>query len=178
MSEEFNVDYRILRHRIIKSCVQVSQGTMDFRVDYNKLLESCDELNLVPLFSGLDAHHVRSELVPFLNEYFKGENLSWFTDDMFCTAISFIRKDYIDEHVQEVLDKLRLPQTEDPTDDKVNHVAELLAKYPCYNVTIVAYKSNNPKYLKLGKPSYVVQIRANKIIIEDPSYQYNYKDFS
>ena len=77
-----------------------------------------------------------------------------------------------------MLNKLKTPQIDDPNDDKVNDVAELLANYPCYNATIVAYKNNNPKFIKLNKPSYIIQIRANKVIITNSNYQYNWRDMS
>lgn len=178
MGEEFNVDYKVLKSRIIRSCKPVGKEIVDFVIDFEKLEENCRELNITPIYFGLEARRVKPELVPYLNEYFKGTDLSWFNSSKFSTCISFIHNNYIDEKAQRILDRLKVAQVDDPNDDKVHDIAELLANYPCYNATVVSYKNNNPKYLKCGKPSFVIQIRANKVTISNSDYQYNYKDFS
>lgn len=177
-SKEFNIDYKTLRNRIIRSTICKGNGIVDFQVDFNKLSSQVEELGLTPIHFGLDATRITPGIIPYLNEYFKDENLTWITDNKFYTAISFINTNYIDEKAQEYLDKLKVPQVDDPNIDRVNIVANLLAKYPCYTATIISYKSNNPRFIKSVSPSYVIQIRANKIIIENSNYQYNYKDFS
>lgn len=177
-TEPINIDYKALKNRIIRSCEATANGTVDFVVDFVKLSEMVDELGVTPLCFGLDARRVKPEEIPFLNEYFKDENLSWFTDSKFYTVLSFIKTDYIDDHAHALLHKLKVPQSADPTIDKVNCAAELLANYPCYSATVVAYKSNNPKFLNSQKPTYLIQIRANKVIITNSNYQYTYKDFS
>lgn len=178
MSEEFNVDYKVLKGRIIRSCKVTGKEIVDFSIDFDKLVEECKELNLTPIYFGMNAKRVTPELIPYISEYFKDTNLSWFNSSKFSTAISFINSNYIDGKALELLEKLKTPQVDDPNDDKVNDVAELLANYPCYSATIVAYKSNNPKIIKLNKPSYIVQVRANKVVITNSNYQYEYRDFS
>lgn len=178
MSENINIDYKVLKNRIIRSCNPLCKEIVDFEIDYSKLVDECRELNVVPICFGLEASRVKPELIPYLNEYFKDENLSWFSSAKFSTIISFIHKDYIDEKAEELLNKLKDPQVDDPDFDKVSAVAKLLAEYPCYSATVVSYKSNNPKYIKGGRPSYIVQIRANKVVIVNSDYQYTYKDFS
>ena len=178
MSADFNVDYRILKNKIIRSCKPVGKEIADFEVDFDRLVENCAELHIVPIYFGLEAKRVTPVNIPFLNEYFKDENLSWFNSAKFLTVLSFIHTDSIDEKAEELLAKLRRDQVDDPADDKVNDVAELLANYPCYSAVVVGYKSNNPKYIKAGKPSFVIQIRANKVTISNSDYQYNYKDIS
>ena len=178
MSEEFILDYKALKSRIIRSCIRNGKEIVDFKIDFEKLTSLCDELGIVPLHFGLDAKRIIPDVIPYLNEYFKDDNLSWFTDNKFSTAISFIRADAITEEVQELLDKLKVKQEDEPEVDKVNIAATILAKYPCYTATVVSYKSNNPKFIKANKPSYVIQIRANKVVIVSSDYQYNYKDMS
>lgn len=178
MNEEFNVDYKLLKSRIIRSCVSKEKEIVDFSIDYCKLVELCEELNITPIYFGMEAKRVKPELIPYINEYFKDENLSWFNSSKFSTVISFIHTNYIDDRARELLERLKVPQVDNPDDDKVADVAELLANYPCYSATVVAYKSNNPKYIKYNKPSYVIQIRGNKVTISNSDYQYNYKDIS
>ena len=195
MNEEFNVDYKLLKSRIIRSCVSKEKEIVDFSIDYCKLVELCEELNITPIYFGMEAKRVKPELIPYINEYFKDENLSWFNSSKFSTVISFIHTNYIDDRARELLERLKVPQVDkpenekddkdededekdNPDDDKVADVAELLANYPCYSATVVAYKSNNPKYIKFNKPSYVIQIRGNKVTISNSDYQYNYKDIS
>lgn len=178
MSAEFNVDYKILKNRIIRSCFSNAKEIVDFKIDFEKLESDCRELGILPMYFGLDARRVKPEIVPFLNEYFKDENLSWFTDNKFYTVLSFIHTDYIDEKATELLDKLKIKQEDDPSIDKVHIIAELLANYPCYSAAVVSYKSNNPKFIKTCKPSFIIQIRANKVTITNSDYQYTYKDIS
>ena len=178
MSEEFNVDYKVLKNRIIRSCKVTGKEIVDFSIDFDRLEEECRDLHLTPIFFGLNAKRVTPELVPYLNEYFKDTNLSWFNSSKFSTVISFINSNHIDGKALELLNKLKTPQVDDPSDDKVNDVAELLANYPCYSATVVSYKSNNPKFIKLNKPSYVIQIRANKVVITNSDYQYNWRDMT
>lgn len=177
-TNDLSVDYKALKNRIIKSCKATGNGTVDFIVEFDKLMELVVELGVTPICSGLNAHRVAPEHIPYLNEYFKDENLSWFTSSKFFTGLSFIKTEYIDERAQELLNKMNTSQINDPCIDKVHCLAELLAYYPCYSATVVAYKSNNPKFLNSNKPTYLIQIRANKVIITNSDYQYNYKDFS
>ena len=44
------------------------------------------------------------------------------------------------------------------------------------SATVVAYQNNDPN--RAGRPSYEIICRANKVVIRNADYQYNYKDFS
>jgi hypothetical protein len=171
-----NVDYKVLKSCIIRSCTPVRDGSIEFRVNYDKLLHSVDDINLLPLNVGMCPKKVIPEMIPYLSEYFEKTNLSWFTENKYSTVITFIDTESIDEEAQRLIDKLHMKQVDDPSNDKVNDMATLVANYPCYFATIVSYRNDDPK--RSGKPSYEIKCRANKVVIKSSDYQYNPKDFS
>ena len=60
---------------------------------------------------------------------------------------------------------------------KVTHEKPMLSLGDIFNEDeIISFDERIKK--TVNNPSYVVQIRANKIVIENSNYQYNYKDFS
>lgn len=172
-----SVNYKILKSCIIKSCKQLKQGLMDFTVDFKKLSNLTADLKLTPIEPiGFDAKIVQPEIIPFLSEYFEKSHLSWFNDSKFFSVITFIDSDSIDEKAQTLLDSLKMNQTDNPDNDKVKSIATLVAEYPCYFATIISYQNGDPD--RIGRPSYDIVCRANKVVIKSSDYQYNPKDFS
>ncbi len=172
-----NVNYKTLKSNIIKCCTQIETDIMKFEIDWDKLTSLEKDYKLVPIAPvGGDAKKVKAEIIPYLSEYFEKTHLSWFTDSKYYTVITFIDSDSIDDTATELLAKLKEDQTEDPDDDKVNDMATLVADYPCYFATIISYQNGDPN--RIGKPSYEIVCRANKVVIKSSDYQYNPKDFS
>lgn len=171
-----SIDYRALKDNIIKALSQTKPESMEFKVDYEKLNNIVSDFGLTLLPIGLIGKRVKPENIPYLSEYFEKSNLSWFTENKYFTAIIFIDNNYVDEKAKKLIENLLISQVENPDDDKVNDVAKLVAEYPCYFTTIVSYQNNNPK--RVGKPSYVMSCRANKVVIKSSDYQYDPKDFS
>ena len=124
-TNDLSVDYKALKNRIIKSCKATGNGTVDFIVEFDKLMELVVELGVTPICSGLNAHRVAPEHIPYLNEYFKDENLSWFTSSKFFTCLSFIKTEYIDGDV-----KIESKEIKDITNDeqKENEILNLLKR--------------------------------------------------
>ena len=89
----------------------------------------------------------------------------------FCTL--FIDTTSLNKTALDLIEELK---SEDPTIDRTGIVSNLVANYPCWFATVVSYQSNNPKYL--GKPSYEIKCRANKVVITNSDYQYNPNDFA
>lgn len=171
-----NVNYRVLKKDIIKSCFQKSPESMHFFIDFKKLCEMVEDINLVPVNVGMDSKKVEIDLIPYLSEYFEKSRLSWFTESKYSTVICFVDSEAIDDKAKELIEKIDIMQINEPDVDKVNVLATLVAEYPCYFATIVSYQSNDPK--RVGKPSYEIVCRANKVVIKNSNYQYNPKDFS
>lgn len=171
-----NVDYRMLKNSIIKSCTQKSTGSMHFRVDFEKLSEKVKDLNLVPVNVGMEGKKVGIEDIPYISEYFEKSRLSWFTESKCSTVICFVDSESIDDKAKELINKVNTKQVDEPDVDKVEAFATLVAEYPCYFATIVSYQSNDPK--RVGRISYEIVCRANKVVIKSSDYQYNPKDFS
>lgn len=170
-----NVSYRVLKSNIIKACRQTKEKSIEFVVDYKKLKDLVEDINLVPMFVGLESKRLDPELVPYLSEYFDKSHMTWLSDSKFCTVITFIDAQSIDEKAQELLDSLHVTHVDDPENDNVANYAALISNYPCYFATIVSYKNNSPTYS--DKPSYEIACRANKVTIRKSDYQYNSKDF-
>ena len=171
-----NVNYKTLKSIIIKACKAVKPGKMEFEIDYDKLVDLAKDIKLVPVCAGLNCKHVKPDVIPFMSEYFEKSHLSWFTAAKFYTVLTFVDSESIDEKAQELLDKIKTPQMDDPDDDKVQDLATLVAEYPCYFANIVSYQNNDPK--RVGRPSYEIICRANKVVIRNSDYQYNHADFS
>ena len=171
------VDYKILKTNIIKSCKQVKQGYMDFSINFDKLKSFCDDLNLVPICPiGEKAKIVTPEMIPYLSEYFEKTHLSWFTDKKYYTVITLIDSTSINDDAQKLIDILQIDQVNNPDIDKVQAMATLVANYPCYFATIISYQNGDPD--RIGRPSYNVVCRANKVVIKSSDYQYNHRDMS
>jgi hypothetical protein len=150
---------------------------MDFEVNFDKLASLVSDLKLVPLTPiGGEARKVKPSDIPYLSEYFEKSHLSWFSDSKYFTVITFIDSDSIDERAEELLNDLIFPQVDDPEIDKVKAIATLVADYPCYFATIVSYQNGDPD--RIGRPSYEIICRANKVVIKSSNYQYNPKDMS
>jgi hypothetical protein len=140
------------------------------------LTKAVANMGLTPIFTNLNAKKVIPENIAFLGEYFEKTRLSWFNDGKHFTVVSFIETESIDERATELLEKLKVPEVDDPENDKVADLSELLANYPCYNAVTVSFRNDDPK--RAGNPSYIIVIRANKVVIKSSDYQYNAKDMS
>lgn len=171
-----NISYGTLKSNIIKACSQVSPCHMAFKVDFRKLTDLVEDNNIKPINIGMNSSRIEPNIIPYISEYFEKTHLSWFSEGKYYTVITFIDTTSIDNRARDLIEKINIPQERDPDIDKVNAYATLIAEYPCYFATIVSYQNNNPK--RIGKPSYEIVCRANKVVIKSSDYQYNPKDFS
>jgi len=171
-----NVDYKVLKTNIIKACKARRENTIEFEVDLERLAANVKQMKLTPVNSGLISKKVKTDTIPYLNEYFEKTNLSWFNEEKQYTVLTFVETDSIDDTARELIDKLNTAQVDDPEDDKVKDMSALVANYPCYFATVASYRNDNPK--RSGQPSYIVICRANKVVIRSSDYQYNFRDMS
>lgn len=170
-----NVNYRVLKSNIIKACKAVrGDDPIEFKVDYKKLCELVEDINLVPLCVGLNPTKLIPDVIPFMNEYFDKSHMEWLSDVQYFTTLIFIDSEYVNEDVIELLNLLRMPRVDDPENDKVKVCAKLVANYPCYFANVISYKNNSPS---ATRPSFEISCRANKVTIKMSDYKYNHKDF-
>lgn len=160
------VNYNLLKNAIIRSAKQTEKDTIKFKIDPENLIENLNQ-NEVPLSVvstiGMDSKPVSLTDVPYLSEFFKGDKLSWINEDkQFTTLVFAIKSDEVDSLI-EVIETDKVDTTIDEI-DRVNAMADLLANHPCYIVTIVSYKSNDPK--RIGRPSYEIKCRANSVSLK------------
>lgn len=169
------VDYNSIKKCIVRATKQLSPKTLAFKINADKLNESVRESGLVFIDNGTSSRGVESEDIPLISEYFKKDKLEWFNRSRHFTTITFIQADKMDEEAERLVILLHdVKQSEDRDFDRVEAVSYLLANYPCYSATVVAYQSNDPR--KLGKNSYTIIMRANVVAITQEEYEYNNED--
>ena len=85
-----NVSYKVLKSNIIKALDPIIEGSMQFIVDYPKLSDLTEEMNLLPLNVGLESAQILPDLIPYLSEYFYDTQLEWIDNTKFSTVLTFI----------------------------------------------------------------------------------------
>lgn len=156
------VNYNLLKNAIIRAAKAKEKGSIGFTINPDELAENLKQnevpLTVVPSI-GMDSAPVKMEDVLYLSEFFKGEKLSWISEEKQFTTIVFALKS---EESDSLIEAIETEPDEDI--DRVNAISELIANYPCYIVSIVSYVSNDPK--RIGKPSYEIKCRANTVSIK------------
>lgn len=176
-TDTFNVDYKVLKLNIEKAChLKNTNRKTEFYIDFPTLVNLVRDMGLTPVNVAMESRRVHPEDIPYLSEYFEKTRLSWFSDEKQFTNIVFFRTDKLDDEARAIIKKMEKPQEVDPEDDKVEDLAALVAKYPCYFATIASYKNDDPKME--NKPCCVIVCRANKVVIKSSDYQYNAHDMS
>ena len=172
-----NVDYKVLKSYIVRSCKQSKPHTLRFEVDMERLETLAANANLALIWSGHKSRRLITEMIPFIGEYYEKERLEWFSEEKEFTIITFVDKESLDDRGRALLEKLKTKQSEDPDDDKIHDMAILLADYMCYNALVISYHYDTDR-IKEYIPSYSIMCRANKVVIKNSDYQYNPHDFS
>jgi hypothetical protein len=166
------INYTELKKAIIKVCKQDGRGALNFSINGMKLNDAVkDEFGLIFLQNVFKSTQVDSTNIPLLGEYYKKEKLAWFNRSRQFMTVSFVVKEKLDERGRELVELLYdQNRSKDPSFDRADIVAELIAYYPCYSATIVSYKSEDPD--RIGKISYNIVIRANvnAILMEEGEY--------
>lgn len=170
---DMSVDYNVLESNIIKSC-RSEYGSVHFLVSYDKLKSLCDDIGLTVVNTNLKSEMMKPEIVPYIQEYFKGKRLSWMSDSKSVATLVFIPTDAVDENCQALLRDMESCRTDDPDLDKVKSLATIAAEYPCYFATVVSYISNDIK--RNGKATYAIKCRANTVALRQDNYEYNHND--
>ena len=173
-----NVDYKVLSDLIRRCCKQQHKHTpsMEFYVEYNKLVDLVADYNLLPVKIGTRSKKVIPDVIPFISEYYEKSNLAWYSEGKHIVELTFMDVTGLDDEARRIIADLNTPQIDIPDEDKVRDMAKLVADYPCYFALVTSYQNNDPR-LK-NRPSYTVSCRANKVVIKSSDYQYNPKDFS
>lgn len=171
-----NVDYNVLKVNIIKSCRQIQKDELGFEVSYTRLNKLLDDIGLTMVNVGTKSDCIKPENIINLSEYFKDKKLSWFNENKEFTQLVFVKTDAIDDNLSTLLEKMNQEHIDDPDLDKVQTLAEIIATYPCYFATVIAYEANNPE--RFGKPTYMIGCRANTVTIKEENYKYNAQDMS
>lgn len=168
-----NIDYKVLESNIIKSC-RSQFGSTQFMVSYDKLTSLCDDIGLTVVNTNLKSEKLTPNVIPYVQEYFKGKRLAWMSDEKEITTLIFVPTDSVDERCQSLLRDLDGSRVDDPDLDKVKSLAIVLADYPCYFATVVSYITNDIK--RNGRTTYVIKCRANTVAIKQENYEYHHED--
>lgn len=165
------LDYNALKKTIVKNCKQDSANYLNFSINGKKLDQAVSNYGLIFLYNNFKSEQITSANIPLVGEYFKRDKLAWFNRSRHFMTISFVVEDKLDDKGRKLVEMLKDEnRSKDPSFDRADIVAELLAYYPCYSATIVSYRSEDPN--RIGKNSYTVMVRANCVAIRDEEYQY------
>lgn len=160
-----SLNYKVLKSAIVRSVNKTDKDSTAFTIDIDKLTEEVKEYNLKPLPFGLISHKIDPSDIPAISEYYSTDRLAWFEDGLNITYLIFVDLNKEDQNLKSLIDNI-----DEEDANLVNITAQIASYYPCYFAFISSYKSNNPKYI--GKNSYNITCRANKVIIKDPDYVY------
>jgi len=170
---KYDVDFNAVKSAIRKSYSLKSFG-VGFIIDYNTLDFEVSNYGLESVHTNPISDPIKVEDVTGIAEFYKGAKLMWLSDKKEFANIIFIKTEAIDELARTLLDKLKKPQVEDPSFDRIEAVATLLAKYPCYTAICVSYRSNDPK--RCGLVGMEICMRASTVTIKNDNYRYRGSD--
>ena len=165
-----SMNYKTLKRLIVRSAERTNKRTVDFEIDLDNLNNDLAELDLIALSYGLEARRISLNDVPLIAEYYKEDKMGWISKEKFITSLVFIDSNKVDENLAEMIEELKTKDADDPDLDKIAIMSEILGTYPCYLALVVSYQNNSPN--SVGKNSYYIACRANKVIIKDPHYVY------
>lgn len=175
--EKFNLNYRKLKQFIKESCKDDPNEPLKFSVNFQKLANLIDnaDLGIVLIANGAKSKYINQDTIVLLSHVYTGDRLQWFDSHKQYTSLTFIRKDAIDKRAKELMNELRnLREGEKIAIDRVKALSELIAVYPCFIVTIVAYSGNDPE--TIGRNSYTINVKSNFVQRNDEKYSYNPED--
>lgn len=174
-----NLDYKKFRTAVLKSCRAKERDSVSFTVDFANLQKLASELEpkLRVVSVSPKSRPVSINDVALLSEYFKnGPELSWFDEYKQFNTVVLVEEESIDEKCEKLLNNLTTELADNPEIDKVKSIAEIIANYPCYFATVISYMNNDPR--RIGKCSYEIKCRANKVVIKSEGYNYNSQDMA
>lgn len=161
--KDYPIDYSKLRNAIRKSLMYGRKN--DFNVNFPILEETLwdAELGLTPVWNVDKSTIVKPINIPELSAFFQGDSIVWMTQSKQYVPLLFIKNDAIDERATQLLADMKTHLVDDPSIDKVNTMAELVGKYPCYTAIVVSYESLDPK--SFGKINCEIMCKANTVTI-------------
>lgn len=166
---DYPVDYNKLKGAIRKSLTYGKRN--DFNVIFPELAEKVANMDLTPVYNVPMSMIVKPTDVPFLSAFFQGESIVWMTQSKQYLPILFIKSSAIDDEAQQLLEDMRTHLTENPSIDKVNTMAKIIGKYPCYTAVVVSYESLDPK--NFGKINCEIMCKANTVTIKQDTRNYD-----
>lgn len=185
VKREYSTEYNDFKTAIIKSAMKNPEveRALAFVVDPDRLDSYLTEQGVVVIRKNLDSKPVSTSSIPFLSEYFVKQRLEWFDDAKEYATYIFaktkvVHKDKTEEESEELTQLIHDLNygSDDPNQDDVALLSKLVANYSCYFATTVSYISNDPQ--NLGRLSYSIICRANKVTIANENYKYNPGDMS
>ena len=165
-----SMNYKTLKRLIVRSAERTGKRNVDFKIDIDNLNNELAEIELVCLPYGEDARRVSPTDIPLITEYYREDKMSWISDEKYITSLIFIDSNKIDDNLLELIEQLKIKHEDDPDIDHTAILGEIIGSYPCYLALVVSYQNNSPN--SVGKNSYFIACRANKVIIKDPDYVY------
>lgn len=170
---QYDVDFNAVKTAIRKSYHLGSIG-LKFCIDYNRLDAEVAQYGLKCVRTIPESKLIKMDDVTGIAEYYKGPKLLWISDEKEFNNIIFIKIESIDNVARELMDKLETPQVDEPSFDKIEAIAKILANYPCYTAICVSYRSNDPN--RHGLIGMEIAMRASTVTIKNDNYRYRAED--
>ena len=164
------MNYKTLKRYIVRSAEKVGKRGVDFKINIERLNRDVAELQLTCIPYGEHARQISPNDLPMLVEYYREDKLEWLSREKYITSLIFVDSTKMDEHLNHLIHRLMHRPEDDPDMDPVRILGEILGSYPCYLAVVVSYQNNSPN--SVGRNSYFIACRANKVIIKDPAYVY------
>ena len=174
-----NIPYGPIK-QAIKKCtrhVPCDPVTPAFIVNLEKLNLEVRKFGLVVVPGEIRSRRIKLHDVTLVQEYYFGENLTWFNESRELLDIIFMDIKDIDQDIAYKFELLKNPEHPDNPDfDPIAFTAEILSTKRCWMAQVAGYKSNDPDLAKWGGVGLFIALRANKKVLADDSYNYNQDD--
>ena len=170
---KYDIDFNTIKSAIRKS-YSVNAFGIGFTIDYSMLDNEISNYGLKCIYTDPVSKPIKEVDITGIAEFYKGSKLMWLNDKKEFANIIFIKSDSIDEFAEELMENLRKPQIDIPSFDRIEAIATLLAKYPCYTAICVSYKSNDP--MRCGSTGMEISMRASTVTIKNDNYRYRAQD--
>ena len=174
-----NINYAAIRKAIYK-CMKPLHNPLKpaFSIDLEKLNELVAGYNLVVIPGNRKSRSLELYDVALIEEYFFGEQLTWFNENRQLVQVIFMDERDLDDDTAYAMEMLKNPEhPDDPDFDPINALAKILHDKRCWKAQVASYMSNDPNIIEKHEGvGLFIAIRANKVVLNQDSYEYDDED--
>lgn len=173
------IPYGAIKKAIVRcSKPNFNPNIPSFTIDLERLAEEVKRFNLVVIPGETKSRRLELHDVTLVQEYFFGENLTWFTEGRQLMDVIFMDERDVDPDTAYMIEMLKNPEhPDDPDFDSIHALATILCNKRCWVAQVASYKSNDPTIIAHNDGvGLFIALRANKVVLKQDSYEYNQDD--